>query len=417
MSGTSQPRILIQNGNFELDNLGELAMLQAAIDRIRRRLPDSHISVFTRQRDALIAVAPDATPLPVEAQSHWELARSAYLWSRIVVPAVDSVLRRGFPRLYSELLRIKARSIASTDALFASRFIVFTGGAYFNDVFPGQAWSSIERMRAAAGAGVPFAIMGQAFSHIRDTELRRAAAEMIPQAKLISIRERLKSVSVLEELGVDITSVCLTGDDAVGRAWHRRKAREGRGLGLSIRIAPYAGMHQREISEMSAAVRAAIGDIDCEVVPLPVCIVESVESASDVTSLVRIMKDLPQRPLSPPMATTHDQLIDLISECRIVVTGSYHCAVFALSQGIPAVCIQSSEYYDDKFKGLADRFGAGCDVVDRTHPDFPAVLGEAVTRSWSNAGTLRAQLLEAAREQVEAADRAYDRLCSMIASD
>jgi hypothetical protein len=36
-----------------------------------------------------------------------------------------------------------------------------------------------------------------------------------------------------------------------------------------------------------------------------------------------------------------------VSTCRILDTGAYHLAVFALSQGIPVVALSSSGYYDD----------------------------------------------------------------------
>ena len=56
------------------------------------------------------------------------------------------------------------------------------------------------------------------------------------------------------------------------------------------------------------------------------------------------------RPTSP------EAVMKNVSACRMVVTGSYHAAVFALSQGIPALTISKSAYYDSKFNGLGDMF-------------------------------------------------------------
>jgi polysaccharide pyruvyl transferase WcaK-like protein len=47
----------------------------------------------------------------------------------------------------------------------------------------------------------------------------------------------------------------------------------------------------------------------------------------------------------------------------VVVAGSYHAAVFALSQGIPVVALVKSPYYVNKMVGLGDQFGAGCEIV------------------------------------------------------
>jgi Polysaccharide pyruvyl transferase len=46
-----------------------------------------------------------------------------------------------------------------------------------------------------------------------------------------------------------------------------------------------------------------------------------------------------------------------VAGCRVVLTSSYHAAVFALARGIPAVGISSTPYYDGKFGGLRELYG------------------------------------------------------------
>ena len=48
---------------------------------------------------------------------------------------------------------------------------------------------------------------------------------------------------------------------------------------------------------------------------------------------------------SPSRASTIDDVLTAIADCRVVVTGSYHAAVFALSMGVPAVGLAASRYY------------------------------------------------------------------------
>jgi colanic acid/amylovoran biosynthesis protein len=99
---------------------------------------------------------------------------------------------------------------------------------------------------------------------------------------------------------------------------------------------------------------------------------------------------------------TSDELIARVGTCRIVVTGSYHAGVFALSQGIPAVCVFNCEYYENKFRGLAAQFGVGCTVIGKSSEDFTASLVDSIIEAWENAEHWRPPLLEAARAQVEA---------------
>ncbi|MFI6772593.1 polysaccharide pyruvyl transferase family protein [Nocardia sp. NPDC050412] len=49
-----------------------------------------------------------------------------------------------------------------------------------------------------------------------------------------------------------------------------------------------------------------------------------------------------------------------VGRCRVLVTNAYHLAVFALSQGIPAVGITASEYYDDNSTAWHRCSGADC---------------------------------------------------------
>ena len=77
-------------------------------------------------------------------------------------------------------------------------------------------------------------------------------------------------------------------------------------------------------------------------------------------------------------------VVEHISRCRAVVTGSYHAAVFALAQGIPAVGLTGSAYYDAKFAGLADQFGgSGLWIVRLDQDELPARLGRRSTRRGS----------------------------------
>lgn len=110
-------------------------------------------------------------------------------------------------------------------------------------------------------------------------------------------------------------------------------------------------------------------------------------------------------------------VVDLIGRCRAVVTGSYHAAVFALAQGIPAVGLTGSAYYDAKFVGLADQFGdSGLWIVSLDQSDLSVRLASAVDEAWERADDVRPGLLEQAARQVESGRRAYRRLSELVAA-
>jgi len=409
-----EPRILIQSGCYELDNLGDQSMLQAAIDGIRERLPTARFSVLSRSDDYLKQLAPDAHRVPVENRRAWKWVRSAYIRARTRMPNLDPLIRRRFPSVHAQLLRLKARRLVNHDALRDTQFMVLCGGGYFTDVFAGQAWSSLERIRAADAMGIPFAIVGYGFGPLRDAALLGAARELIPRARLISIREGLASPRILNDLGVDTAKVLVTGDDAVARAWRAAGDQPRRCIGVNLRVAAYAGTTDDDVVAVRDALRDAVASIDCQLIPLAVCLATSVESESDASVAARIIEGLEHAQVGSSVPTTVGALISRISECRLVVTGSYHCAVFALSQGIPAVCIHHSEYYALKFRGLADRFRIGCAVIDRADTGFHDRLRDAIVEGWHAADDVRPKLLRAAEQQVETGRQAYDALCASI---
>jgi polysaccharide pyruvyl transferase WcaK-like protein len=95
------------------------------------------------------------------------------------------------------------------------------------------------------------------------------------------------------------------------------------------------------------------------------------------------------------------------------VTGAYHLAVFALSQGIPVVALTSTAYYDDKFLGLGAMFGQGLTLVRLDDPDLEQTLTVAIDQAWRTAPDVREPLRTRAHEQVEASRAGFDRVAGL----
>jgi colanic acid/amylovoran biosynthesis protein len=136
---------------------------------------------------------------------------------------------------------------------------------------------------------------------------------------------------------------------------------------------------------------------------------------SDIEALVQLLDesvgDEKMRRLQTPLDVIHRT-----SACRLVVTGSYHAGVFALAQGIPVVAIAASNYYRDKFLGLADPFGGGCRVLMTQEPQFASQLDQAIEGTWKQAPALRPDLLRAAEAQIAAAQAAYRQVPALLTS-
>ena len=110
---------------------------------------------------------------------------------------------------------------------------------------------------------------------------------------------------------------------------------------------------------------------------------------------------------------TPEAILAQVRRCRILVTGAYHAAVFALGQGIPAVCLDGSSYYHAKWEGLVDLFGEGCRVVSLGAPQWETHLAVAIDGAWAGADAVRADLLASAARQVQAGRRACARIAAL----
>jgi colanic acid/amylovoran biosynthesis protein len=110
-----------------------------------------------------------------------------------------------------------------------------------------------------------------------------------------------------------------------------------------------------------------------------------------------------------------EDVVAQLQRCRVLIAGSYHAGVFALSSGIPTVALVNSPYYVDKFLGLADMFGLGCQVIRLDERRFPESLTQAVLEAWASADKIREPLLAAAREQLRQGQAAYAKLKELLA--
>ena len=99
---------------------------------------------------------------------------------------------------------------------------------------------------------------------------------------------------------------------------------------------------------------------------------------------------------------TPQLVIDRIGECRVVVTGSYHGAVFALAQGIPGSRAgQVDGTTSTRWRACRDQFGIGCEIVRLDEGDVSGRIRAAIDRAWAEAERVREPLLQAAAEQIE----------------
>lgn len=410
-----QPKILVEPSDTTLHNQGDTAMLCTALNRLQALWPAGEVSVFSDEPAVLTRYCPHVLPLPTRGRHAWTGdIRSLPRFLRYLQP-LDSWLRRRWPEFAKLLVRSGQRIFGgSSDDLHAYRaavvrsdLMLVAGMGGLTDAFYDFALALLDSMQLAMDNGVTVVMAGQGIGPIDDPRLRARAAAVLPRVDLFALREGRAGPQLLRSLGVADEHIEVTGDDAIEFARSQTPLRPGNGLGVNVRAESYAGVDSKAAVRLvgpvanSFALRHA-----APIIPVPITSYGKGDDAD-------VARKLFPGALDCPVQTPYEAIAQ-VARCRVVMAGSYHAAVFALSMGIPVVALAGSDYYRDKMLGLADMFKTGCRVEFVGAPDFPARLDTALEELWVSAPDLRPSLLAAADHQIELVRAAYLRIRDIV---
>lgn len=420
-------RILVDPSTLDCLNLGDVAMLQAAVSRLLKLFPHAKILVFTNDPAMLAKHCPVVTPLAHGGRMSWLsdrdllgrlhglLPQSA---SRVLVQLKRDMRRRS-PRLLETAMLGKMKiTRADSSPLRAFKaaldqidLYVVSGAATINDKAKAHARVVLATMEIAMNRGVPVVMFSQSIGPISDPELIADARRVLPRVKQVAVRESVYGPALLEFLGVSPERVFLTGDDALEMAHHAQYEANGTGIGVNLRVARSTELDDSVIDVVGGVLRAAADKYQTHLIPLPIALHAG---ANDQTATRRLTTAAGEPANGEFIPAGPQQVIEACGRCRIVVTSAYHAAVFALAQGIPAVCLAANVNYTQKFRGLADQFSGGCEILSVNDSQFTDRLSDAIEQAWTRSSTQRVLLRAAAARQIELSDIAYGRLAHLM---
>ncbi len=303
------------------------------------------------------------------------------------------------------------------EAIHSADLVVASGGGYITDVFKQHAVSAIDTLGLATRLGKPTVMLGHGLGPLQDKELLAKARAVFPSVNLITLREQRAGVPLLNSIGVSQNCVMTTGDDAIELAYTARNTALGNGIGVNLRVAQYSGVNSSLLETIRLTLHNLAKKWDASLIPAPIDhLFYEGYAEPDSATIEKLIKGYNHTSDGGRSLDTPLKVIEQIGQCRVVVTGSYHAGVFALSQGIPAIGLAKSEYYADKFLGLAEQFGVGCEVIFLDDRELQRKLVDSIDRAWQSAEQLRPQLLEAAKRQVELGHTAYKRVYELVNS-
>ena len=426
--------ILVDSCSYNCQNAGDLAMLTVAVTRLRELWPGASLQIITNAPDRIARhCGGDVDTVPVRGRrlllenrllgrvSSWLPPKLAQPWNRF-----ERQLAWERPAVASASLTIKAalngRRGSDVSAYLAAveraDLLVVNGAGIITDAFRDNALGILSTLDLVSRRGVPAAMFGQGLGPDPRSGIARTRGRGSTSPDPLGVRESQSSVPLLRSLGVAPDRVMVTGDDAIELAYGlRRDSAHGplgvpRAIGVNVRVAPYAEVHADMLSALGDTLITAARRKHAKMIPIPIA---HHGGGMDVDTLRALLP--PEDRVDGGAALDSPQsVIRRIGECRVVVTGSYHGAVFALAQGIPVVALVKSDYYANKMLGVQQQFGVGCEVVRLDDQALPERVEDAIDRAWADAERVRAPLLASARDQIGRSREAYSRLRDMVAT-
>jgi polysaccharide pyruvyl transferase WcaK-like protein len=408
-------RILIDSSNYFLDNNnhGDRAIYQVMVKRLFDLWPGVEIRFITLDPALIAQTCPDIESFVLTERHLWQLFTPPQKKS----PKGDNRyrrhrrLRRLFPGLVAAAQKRKVRSrqltIVDLDRFLGAfrwaDLVMATGGGYFSDAFSEHACGILDTLEGGLTFGKPAVLMSGGFEPVENALLQAKARSVLPQLNLIACREKQSGPNILRSFGVPLDHITITGDDAVELAYGSRRETLGNGIGINLRQAEYSGIDERPIETVRLVLHNAARKYEAPLVPVPI----SMFAPSDVESIKKLLAGYDDTSDGGGALDMPLKVLQQVSQCRLVITGSYHAAVFALSQGIPVVALVRSLHYVTKLRGLQAQFGRGCLIIATDDPDLKTILEQAIDEAWRTAEIGRQFLLEAARSQIETGRAAY----------
>lgn len=414
-------KILIDCSNYfsQWSNIGDIALYQVAGRRLSELFPTAEIRVLTDDPDLIIRHCSPLMPISHGAahSREWFAAGDPSRWPidglwplrRTALTAARQVNTPGILCGRTKELWDLPRAEAYFEALRSSDLVLLSGGGYFTDSFARHARGLLDTLAGAQRLGRPTAIMSPGFEPF-GRELAPKARDVLANVDLIGCRDPRTSPKVLRSLGVAEERIHMTGDDALEIALEGERAERPNAIGFGIRVIKYANVNDEVAHRIGTAIADVASHFDAPVMRLPVNIV----GPSDWDAMESALSGLAVNLDDAPMPTTPAELSNRVGRCRVVITGAFHAAVFALAAGVPVVAFAASDHYRRKFLGLADLFGRGCEVIDFADGVPAKRLIEATRRAWYQGDDVRAGLRNKAIELVRTQRAFWGRLRELV---
>jgi polysaccharide pyruvyl transferase WcaK-like protein len=350
-------KILVEHG--ALKNCGDSAMLEGVVARLSSQFQHAMLTLRTR---------------PILETDIWNLKNIRLQTMQLDAPfGVNKLVwHPTWNRVAHLLLQqpFDARRIAvGTESGRVSLgewcaefdLLHIVGGGGMTDIWPSALWARCCLLHAFAALGKPVVMTGQQLGPFKSAVIRRSTQRALRRASFVGLREPTYSYEVCRGAGMATNRYAVMGDDSFGMraaagelvdgVLNRFGLERSRFIAANIRIGDYVPLTDRRVRLFAEVLRNLSQTYGMPVLIVPIALKED---DSDIKSGYRLAEALgggivrvwDDSELSPSLAK------GVAGAAFGAVGVSYHFCTFALSEGVPAVCIADGEYYTQKGQGI-----------------------------------------------------------------
>ena len=362
-------RVFLYHGEA-YGNLGDEAMLLAAVERIRRCLPDVSFVVHRR----------DGAPMPDIGQVEWAQPPSEIvtqlpgrrrtprrLWDALAGPLPRRIARRlSDPKRMPDDWRALLEQLRRCDAVY------MVGAANLNDyaaypcVLPKYAVAC-----AAAEMGIPVIASAQTVGPVSRPWVRRMIRQLVETCESFSIRDGGVSYQHLGLSGQAAEAIPIVGDEAFSLSPADTGAVEAflkaggvdvdRPFGvLQFRPTDYTAETSGHYQKLADALDSA--DSPCQFVFLPMS--GYLHDDGSAGQAIRAAMRDPGKLVVLPTPADARMARGIVAAAQWAMALSYHVQVFAMAAGRPMAALTSGPYYGVKAEGMRLLVGDSLPVCD-----------------------------------------------------
>jgi polysaccharide pyruvyl transferase WcaK-like protein len=335
---------IVISGGWGYGNLGDDAILDATVKQLRSAFPSAECSVLTFDTFDSAVHAGDSVSLHAGVHAFTDGHGCS-----VFMPGLDS----DFGRLARLSQRLRYRVTESRPWFeFASRasgvsnvihriaaadLFVMSGGGYFNERWLNKSRAQLLEIRAAASAGVPFAVLGPTIGKFAGP-LRTEIEGLFRQAKLVTVRDEFS----FSEASQWHPNVQVIPDIALGTWLDHASPEDHIGVIFTSQDAQFRSRVASALSSFLAA----------DARGLRVKLLLSRRWKYDLKAAIAFQTDLQRAGVASELVlpSSFSDLERCLSSCRMVISENLHGLILAARNQVPVVAVNDYENGSPNFK-------------------------------------------------------------------